>query len=44
VFSTASPYTTLPPFDDSSDDINVIVETPQGSQNKYKFDAKLGLF
>ena len=32
------------PFDDETGDLNVIIDTPKGSRNKYKFDEKLGLF
>lgn len=32
------------PFDAESGELNVIVETPKGSRNKYEFDEKLGLF
>lgn len=31
------------PFDDETGDLNVIIDTPKGSRNKYKFDEKLGL-
>ena len=31
-------------FDDESGDLNVIIDTPKDSRNKYKFDEKLGLF
>ncbi len=31
-------------FDDETGDLNVIVDTPKDSRNKYKFDEKLGLF
>jgi inorganic pyrophosphatase len=35
----------LGPFADEQDDIvNVIVETPKASRNKFKFDAKLGVY
>ena len=34
----------LAPFDEESGDLNVIIETPKGSRNKYAFDEKLGLF
>jgi inorganic pyrophosphatase len=33
----------LPAFDDEGD-LNVVVETPKGSRNKYDFDEGLGLF
>jgi len=32
------------PFDDETGDLNVVIDTPKGSRNKYKFDEKLGLF
>ncbi len=38
-----NPYTHLPPFNDS-DELNVIIETPKGSRNKYKYDKTYGLF
>ena len=31
-------------FDDKTGDLNVIIDTPKDSRNKYKFDEKLGLF
>lgn len=31
-------------FDDESGELNVIIDTPKNSRNKYKFDEKLGLF
>ena len=34
----------LTPFDEESGDLNVIIETPKGSRNKYAYDEKLGLF
>jgi hypothetical protein len=34
----------LPAFIASSCDVNAIVDTPQGSQNKFKFDEQTGLF
>ena len=38
----------LPTFDDSNSDeedhLNVIIETPQGSSNKFNYDEDLGLF
>lgn len=34
----------LKPFDEKSGDLNVIVDTPKGSRNKYAYDEKLGLF
>jgi inorganic pyrophosphatase len=34
--------TSLPPFDEAA--LNVFVDTPKGSRNKYKFDPKLGCY
>jgi len=34
----------LPPVDEESGDLQVIVETPRNSRNKFKFDADTGLF
>ena len=34
----------LEPFDDESGDLNVVIETPKGSRNKYTWDEDLGLF
>jgi inorganic pyrophosphatase len=39
-----SPILSLPAFDEESGALNVIVETPKGRRNKYKFDEKRGLF
>jgi inorganic pyrophosphatase len=33
----------IQPFDESGD-LNVIVDTPKGSRNKYSFDEELGVF
>jgi inorganic pyrophosphatase len=38
------PVLALPPFDDDSGDLNVVVETVQGSRNKFTFDETLGLY
>jgi inorganic pyrophosphatase len=35
---------TLAPFDDKKNEWRVVIETPQGSQNKYKFDEELSQF
>jgi inorganic pyrophosphatase len=40
----ASPFSRLGAFAEDSRHVNVIVETPQGSRNKFNFDEKLGLF
>jgi inorganic pyrophosphatase len=42
--SLADVFGKLPPFDEETGDLNVVIETPQGSRNKYVFDEKLGLF
>jgi inorganic pyrophosphatase len=34
----------LDAFDPSTGDLNVIIDTPKGSRNKFKYDEKLGLF
>ena len=34
----------LDPFDPDTQDLNVIVETPKGSRNKFDFDQKQGIF
>jgi inorganic pyrophosphatase len=34
----------LPPFDAESGDLNVIIETPKGSRNKYTLEKDLGVF
>ena len=34
----------LPTFDEESGDLHVIIETPQGSRNKFNYDEQLGLF
>ena len=34
----------LSPFDKKSGELNVIIETPKGSRNKYTWDEELGLF
>ena len=38
-----NPYGGLTPFDGDGD-LNVVIETPQGSRNKFKYDEKLGIF
>lgn len=42
--SGAHPLTRLEAFADDSDELNVIIDTPKWSRNKYKFDEALGLF
>lgn len=39
-----SVYEKVEAFDAESGDLNVIIDTPKDSRNKYKFDEKLGLF
>ncbi|MGA9771473.1 MAG: inorganic diphosphatase [Blastocatellia bacterium] len=34
----------LPAFDVESQDLNVLIETPKGNRNKFKYDEKRGLF
>jgi inorganic pyrophosphatase len=36
-------YADLPTFNEAGD-LNVIIETPQKSRNKFKYDAELGIF
>jgi len=42
--ASKSPFACLPPIDSKSEAVNVIIETPKGSRNKFKFDPKCGLF
>jgi inorganic pyrophosphatase len=42
--STKAVFTQLPAFDAKTRQVNMIVDTPKGSRNKYKFDPELGLF
>jgi inorganic pyrophosphatase len=39
----AHPFSRLEPFEDA-DTLHVIIETPKGSRNKFKFDRARGLF
>lgn len=39
-----SPFEKLKPFDEETGELNVVVETPKNSRNKYAFDEKLGIF
>ncbi len=34
----------ISPFDEKSEELNVIIDTPKGSRNKYKFDEEIGLY
>jgi inorganic pyrophosphatase len=41
---TRSPYVNLPAFDPETNLLNVVVDTPKGSRNKFAFDERSGLF
>lgn len=38
------PFIDLDAFDTDSGNVNVIIDTPKGSRNKFKFDEKIGIF
>src|ERR1043166_6141658 len=38
------PISKLPPFDRESGDLNIIIDTPKGSRNKFSWDEKRHLF
>jgi len=40
----STPTLRLPAFDQASDTLNVVIETPKGCRNKYKYDEQLGVF
>jgi len=40
----SSPYLRLAAIDPDTSQLNVIVDTPKGSRNKFKYDEKSGLF
>lgn len=40
----AHAYQRISPFDEESGDLNVVIETPKNSRNKYAFDEKSGVF
>lgn len=40
----ATVYDKLSAFDDESAELNVVIETPKGSRNKYNYDEEKGLF
>ena len=42
--SASDPFIDLPAFDPETDHLNVIIETPKGCRNKYKYDIKRKLF
>jgi inorganic pyrophosphatase len=39
-----NPYSKVLAFDRESDSVNVIIDTPKGSRNKYSWDEKLEIF
>ena len=39
-----SPWEKIPLGEKAPEVINVIIEIPKGSQNKYEFDEELGIF
>lgn len=41
-FASAPPLDRLPLLDKATGDLTVVVETPKGSRNKYKYDARCG--
>jgi inorganic pyrophosphatase len=41
---TTTRYLDLEPFNPETHQLNVIVETPKGSRNKFEFDDKYGIF
>lgn len=41
---TAAAFEKIKPFDEESGELNVIIDTPKGSRNKYKYDEKLQIF
>src|SRR4051812_10116760 len=44
VINQSRPLASLPPFDPESGALNIIIETPKGSQNKYAYEPSCGLF
>jgi|SRR5687767_8226085 len=42
--SPPSRYDHLGTFDEKTGDLNVVIETPKGSRNKFDYDRELGLF
>src|SRR6478609_592733 len=39
-----TPFARLGPFDAETGDLNMIIDTPKGSRNKFKYDEQHGLF
>jgi inorganic pyrophosphatase len=42
--TSATPFINLSAFDKESGDLHVIIDTPKGSRNKFKYDEDTGLF
>ena len=42
--NTSSPWENVPLGDKAPETVNVVIEIPRGSHNKYEFDEKLGVF
>ena len=42
--SSNNAFAKLKSFDEESGDLNVIIDTPKGSRNKYAYDEKIGFF
>ena len=42
--NTTSNIEKIAPFDEESGELHVIIDTPKGSRNKYKYDEKLQIF
>ncbi|HXH71126.1 MAG TPA: inorganic diphosphatase [Pyrinomonadaceae bacterium] len=41
---STSVFERINPFDAETEDLNVIIDTPKGSRNKYKYDEELQIF
>jgi inorganic pyrophosphatase len=41
---SAGTYEKITPFDEETGELNVVIETPKNSRNKYAFDTDLGVF
>ncbi|MDX6575536.1 MAG: inorganic pyrophosphatase [Blastocatellia bacterium] len=39
-----SPFLALEAFDAESDELNIVIETPKGSRNKFEYDDQRGVF
>ena len=44
LFAAMNPYSRLQPFDRKSGALNVVIDTPKGSRNKFAWDEELELF